>query len=77
MTMVNVLSDQSVRLYSEVLVDFWHVHVVNEVDQPSCTRRSKVPTRLLFQWFLQNTLQHLRGGVKVEWYIGYHEVLRQ
>ena len=41
---VEVLANERVRLHGEVLVDFGHVHVVDEVDETSCTRRPEVTT---------------------------------
>lgn len=52
-----------------------HVHVVHEVDEAPVARRSKVPAGLLLQRFLQNALQHLRGGVEVEGHVAHHEVV--
>ena len=46
---INVLSDQCVWLYSEVLIHLRHVHVVNEVDQPLGTwcNEKTIPSAML------------------------------
>ena len=47
-----------------------HVHVVNEVDEFLVARRSVVASGLLLERLLQDSLQHLRGGVEVERHVG-------
>ena len=56
MVVVQVLSDQSVRLYGEVLVNLGHVHVINEVDESSGARGSEVTPSLLLERLLKHTL---------------------
>ena len=77
MAVVEVLTDQSVWLYCEVLIYLRHIHVVNEIDETLGARRTVVTTRLLLQWLLQDSLQHFRGCVEVEWHIPNQELLLQ
>uniref|UniRef100_A0A1I8JGD9 CCHC-type domain-containing protein n=1 Tax=Macrostomum lignano TaxID=282301 RepID=A0A1I8JGD9_9PLAT len=72
MAVVHVLPNQSVRLHREVLVYLGHIQIVDEVDQLLGARRTKVSSSLLLQRLLQNALQHLRGGVKVERHVRDH-----
>ena len=57
MSVVKVLSKEGVGLYSEVLVHFGHVHVVNKVDQPFVPRGTITLARLFLEGFLQNLIK--------------------
>ena len=56
MAVVDVLSNQRVRLNSEVLIHFGHVHVVNEVDESLSARGTVVSASFLLQRLLEHTL---------------------
>ena len=55
---VEVLSDERVWLHCEVLVDFRHVDVIDEVNKSFETGRSEVPACLSLERLLQHLLQH-------------------
>lgn len=70
MLVIQMLSDQSVGLNGTIGIYLGHIHIVDEINEGLISWRSVVPPSLLLQRLLQNLLQHLRGGVEVEWYIG-------
>ena len=63
---VQMLSDERVRLNCTVRVHLGHVHVVDEVDEFLGARRTVVSPGLLLQRLLHHLLQHEGVGVVVE-----------
>lgn len=72
---VEMLSQECVRLHSSVGVHLGHVHVVDEVDETFGAWRAVVAAGFLFERLLEHALQHLRGCVKVKRHVDNHPVL--
>ena len=45
MVVIDVLSDESVRLNCAISIDFRHVHVIDEINQSLCSRGTVVTTQ--------------------------------
>ena len=75
MVVVQMLSNESVRLHRSVGVHLRHVHVVQEIDHLLATGWTIVLSSLLLQRLLQDLLQHLRSVVVVERNVGNQVVL--
>ena len=54
MVVVHVLTNERMRLHCSIRVHFWHVDVVDKVDQFLGPWRSVVAARLLLKWPLKH-----------------------
>ena len=55
MAIIHVLTDEGVRLYSSIFVNFWHIDIINEVYQLLCARWTIITTSFLLQRFLKDS----------------------
>lgn len=77
--MVDVLSNERVRLNREIGVHLGHIQVIDEVDETSVdpARRAVAPTGLFLQRVFENALEGLARRVEVERDIHHRGVLPQ
>lgn len=61
-----MLANERVRLHGEVSIHFWHVQIINEVDQTFVALRTEGVAGLLLQRLLENPLKHTTGGIEIE-----------
>lgn len=55
MTIVQVLPDECMGLHCPIRIHFWHVHVIDEIDELLCTRRAVIFASLFIQRLLKHT----------------------